>query len=149
MAKTRSTVQDLSVGVYDFDEGSGKTSHLVAFDTTNNDKVLLASADVNYSYDGTSIIGLTTVPAIGVIQRHYPNGKVQIRRQGQVSIKKETGITIKPGEIVFLSQIQSGRVTNVPPTQGVLQQIGVAENVAVGNTNVRVTFSHSHIVLLS
>lgn len=149
MARTTSKVQDLSVGLYSFD-GSNKTSHLVAFDTTSTDKVVLACANVNYTIDSTTndVLGLDTVPAIGVIQRHYTN-KVQIRRQGQVSIKKETGTHIFPGEIVFLSYSEPGRVTNVPPTQGVLQQIGIAENEAVGNTNVKVTFAYSHIVLLS
>ena len=140
MARQTSKVQDLSVGNYDFDGGVGYTSHLVAFDGTSNDKVVIASANCSNN--------LETVPAIGVIQRYY-GSRVSIRRQGQMSIKKETGITINPGDIVFLSYNEPGRVTNIPPTQGILQQIGTAENVAVGNTNVRVTFAYNHIILLN
>lgn len=145
--KDISTIQDLSIGVYDIESGSGRKSHLVAFDTTSSDKVVLACADIPYS-DATSVGDLTTVPAIGVVIRDYGT-RVRIRRQGHVTIKKETGTTINSGDIVFLSYNQIGTVTNVPPTTGVLQQIGIAENNAAGNTHVRVTFAYSHIVLLN
>lgn len=134
MARVSTVIQDASIGVFNIANGTGREGYLVAFMTTPK-RLVLAKAD-----------SLSTCPAIGVIVADDAT-KARIRRNGQVRVKHESGLTIAPGEFVYLSYTDAGMVTNVPPTLGILQQVGIVEGNQLSNDFVRISFFNNHIVI--
>lgn len=66
--------------------------------------------------------------AIGVITNDY-GPSVEIAMKGDVNILLEGGVTANPGDSLFLSGTESGKVTTIPPTAGFIVRMGIVAKV--------------------
>lgn len=140
MAKKTTTLQDMSLGKFNIASGSSREGYFVTFDSASSKRVKLAKAD-----------DISTCPAVAAIVTD--NGTdVRIRREGQIRAKLESGLggSIGPGERVFLSTTDEGKLTNVIPTSDIIQEIGITEGNWLSGDYIRVSFTNnSQIILLN
>lgn len=118
MAIVRSRIED-NTHIYSITNGSGREGLLVYLTTTAN-TVALAIA--------TSMV---TSRIAGVITEDYGT-TVEMSSSGDVMGIKETAVLIDPGDTLFLSGTDLGKITNVAPTtvSMVVSNVGKASSVS-------------------
>ncbi len=117
MPRIRSVIED-STHIYGIASGSGRGGLVVYLVSSHADRVGLANAG-----------DVLTANAIGVIKRDYGNSVSVDFSGSDVDVVPETGISFSFGNSVFLSSLESGRVTNISPSSGVCLKLGSAVKV--------------------
>ncbi len=117
MVVIRSKIED-NTHIYNIAAGTNREGLLVYLTTTAN-TVSLAISTV-----------LSTARVAGVITRDY-GSQVEVSTSGDVFGIKETALLIDPGDVLFLSELELGKITKIPPTitGRVISNLGKASNI--------------------
>jgi len=123
MARVISLIED-NTHIFTIDSGSTRENLLVYLESTTNKKVALANAN-----------SMSTSVVIGVIMTD--NGTTVttelLETAAEITCVPQTGITLASGDNVFLSDVEAGTITNVPPSvqSRVVFRIGVVDVINV------------------
>lgn len=131
MAIRISRIEDATNDYFLLTPGSGQYGAVVYQESTLGRTVEKAIANL-----------MSTSKVIGVITQVISATKVEIAMGGDVDCLVETGVSFSPGDDVFLSNLETGKVTNVPPTSGVVARLGNV-SYTVSTSLVRVNFNVS------
>lgn len=121
---------------YSIDFGLGREGHFV-YMTGTSGKVALANA----SDEGK-------MPAIGIIMQDLENEvKVRMLPDQYTDIKLDSNASPIVGANLFISDVETGKISNLAPSIGVAQRVGVAES-APSVANVDVNFRLGEPIVL-